>query len=1547
MIEGTEREDGGRGGQPGGGWWYAQGEVYQVPMANFLRAVHPVSGPPLPTQQMYDTSDTTSIPWRHEYLEPAIAENGRSRESRRSRQRRPGVPRRADLRPLRSAPKMTDLQKQLQRLKEDSGLARRHVRVRPSLLYDAKAAADIPADAIYENAVQALDLLCQEDETLGRFRDAIFPASATTFDRALLNKEENATLNKELSRLLRRLSPLMMQPPTVQILEFLVRAYSIQDLNAESFFAAMLPYHDESIFAKCIMILNLKRSILQFLEPIKRSGAAPPRARLVGRALQDTAFLRFVCENVQKICRDELKAAHEHRGGGPATGGPVQARLARLVSFFSAFLCEVIDRRTKQGEVDDAFLRIILPILHFALGCGRVPDLQVGSYMALARLSSAVALADKARDELITVLMKHVCTEDSQATLLCLSALLRDAPAPSDALPMSAFRHMTKVQRLPVVLAALSADHDPEPIAEAFYVRAAEAIPLHDSYASKVCELLSAAALKGSARQIFQGQRLTTMLLRLLGSLAVFRSSGGDADSEDACRRVVKVLRTACLHATQNFDDAVAAALGTDGGRPSRTDTGKGRRPRAGSLSDLGQTAVVDSDSGRVMDAEVRRLVLEDLRDALGQSLDTAARVPLPSSGVGLLVALESTSEVVRVEALKGLAALLANKEDAAAAAKAILGDSEALLRRLEDDAPSVATLAASPVCLRACVALHGRRACFDVAKSALEARMAQASEFLPTGSLHLTGEAAEALIASAKAAIELLDGASSAGDRDSAVLLCFAALECPWDAVPAERAAGMSEWEKRKQGEKELRRKHAARVHSEVAAALRRCTHEFCGAVKGADAVASLAAALADSAASEGVCRLGENEGRNMLRRVCRVACAAITKALPKSERVARATVPFAVSVARAAILPRAGVKRASKAAIPWAEASSLLLSLATHAPKPAGGSAAAATAAAFLEPDGLQQSCAAQLLRFSLEEMGQYAAARRELLGVLQSLIAAVDGRPLLPMLAMAAAQHQPKPARVAALSVAASCCAAAAQSGRSPPDLVASIPLLVALLADGDEQLRHSAVLLLEHAAAAPHPAGAQQRKGKRTSSTKMASAQVSIPLSTGPVSLGARALETKAAAEWLTALAENAAEMRMDASAVSTAVLNVHESLTAAPAPKRRRRGSAGSEAEAGTHDGTAALLAVLGDMLPSPAFAHVCKQLLFAVGKLPAEHLWKCAGGSVTTFLKGEALDASRQTCAQVLRATASSASIPASALDVIITAITSPDTRGEERNLCLDVIGSAAWTPVLAREDADRLFEAILGLYTGGVGHSVPNALLRKATCAVSMDLSAVEEALDAFLEEAEKAVSDGWLARLSALLEMLQHKDLGEVFSLVPRCFMLLRRVCGATPGNLLGDEAPIDAGLDVEPAEYCCRLLLETVIVQYKRSRRAKDDPTTAHRKRSRSLSADRIDVELGRRQMNLQECFQLVLGVSQGAATPALRNAGLVLLSQMTKADPRQVLQFTLPLLEACAQAKSAYDFETVKKVRTGTCAGAVAWMRTKLTVERRTPRGTPQI
>ena len=102
----------------------------------------------------------------------------------------------------------------------------------------------------------------------------------------------------------------------------------------------------------------------------------------------------------------------------------------------------------------------------------------------------------------------------------------------------------------------------------------------------------------------------------------------------------------------------------------------------------------------------------------------------------------------------------------------------------------------------------------------------------------------------------------------------------------------------------------------------------------------------------------------------------------------------------------------------------------------------------------------------------------------------------------------------------------------------------------------------------------------------------------------------------------------------------------------------------------------------------------------------------------------------------------------------------------------------------------------------------------------------------------------------------------------------------------------------------------------MRYKKSGKAM--PEAPKRTRSRSLSADKIDVELKHLSTDLQECFQLVLGVSQGAATPALRNAGLVRLSHMTKADPRQVLQLTLPLLEACAGAKSAYDFETVKKV-----------------------------
>ncbi|CAN6235820.1 unnamed protein product [Urochloa humidicola] len=193
---------------------------------------------------------------------------------------------------------MASIASQLQAIKSAIGAAPEPARrpiTRPSVLFDAKEAADIDIRAILPIALSGLEHLASVDERFARYNSTLFRETSLEVNREQLTPKENEKLNKSISSYLRLLAGYLHLPSALKTLEYLIRRYMVHVYNLDELLLNALPYHDTHAFVRIVQLLNLGNSKWAFLDGVKSSGAPPPRSVLVQQCIRDKAVLETIC----------------------------------------------------------------------------------------------------------------------------------------------------------------------------------------------------------------------------------------------------------------------------------------------------------------------------------------------------------------------------------------------------------------------------------------------------------------------------------------------------------------------------------------------------------------------------------------------------------------------------------------------------------------------------------------------------------------------------------------------------------------------------------------------------------------------------------------------------------------------------------------------------------------------------------------------------------------------------------------------------------------------------------------------------------------------------------------------------------------------------------------------------------------------------------------------------------------------------------------------------------------------------------------------------
>nr|XP_043631361.1 uncharacterized protein At3g06530 isoform X2 [Erigeron canadensis] len=158
---------------------------------------------------------------------------------------------------------------------------------RPSILFDAKEAADIDIDTLFNIALSGLEVLISHDERFANYKKDLFTHNSRELDRELLGIDQNNQINASISSYLRLLSGYFQLPSALRTLEYLIRRYKIHKYNMEELILCALPYHDTHVFVRIVQLLETGNGKWKFLDDVKTSGAPPPRKQIVQKCSSD------------------------------------------------------------------------------------------------------------------------------------------------------------------------------------------------------------------------------------------------------------------------------------------------------------------------------------------------------------------------------------------------------------------------------------------------------------------------------------------------------------------------------------------------------------------------------------------------------------------------------------------------------------------------------------------------------------------------------------------------------------------------------------------------------------------------------------------------------------------------------------------------------------------------------------------------------------------------------------------------------------------------------------------------------------------------------------------------------------------------------------------------------------------------------------------------------------------------------------------------------------------------------------------------------------
>ncbi|KAK9447659.1 uncharacterized protein V1518DRAFT_406669 [Limtongia smithiae] len=280
----------------------------------------------------------------------------------------------------------TSLARQLQTIRAGSAAAStldRKKRQRShavSLIYDPKVAAAQDLDSIYLVTREAFEDLVSIDPRFLVFERSLFSETSVAVDRYVQTAEQNAALDKAVASFFSLLAPRVLLKPAISALEWLVRRFKVNELNAELLILTFLPYHAHPVFSRILDILPTPLPpLFAFLTNSKTTATLPPRTLLTRAFARDAELFALMSEHIvaQVVAHREYHA---------------------LLTFWSSFTISVVLSLREGRSSEETIAERVIPHVSSILPVRKAPDAQIAADMIMLVLISQCRLSDDVLD---------------------------------------------------------------------------------------------------------------------------------------------------------------------------------------------------------------------------------------------------------------------------------------------------------------------------------------------------------------------------------------------------------------------------------------------------------------------------------------------------------------------------------------------------------------------------------------------------------------------------------------------------------------------------------------------------------------------------------------------------------------------------------------------------------------------------------------------------------------------------------------------------------------------------------------------------------------------------------------------------------------------------------------------------------------------------------------------------------------------------------------------------------------------------------------------
>ena len=332
----------------------------------------------------------------------------------------------------------------------------------PSVLFSAHEASDIDDFTIASIGRNGYLELAKLRPALRQLEAKLFGGAAV--ERDLQTAEENAAIDRTVCKTLQLIAPYMLLKPAHKLFEHLLRRFEVERLNVDAVLAAMLPFHDSTMFGRIVSLLHLDvddrrggsdgrraDSLWGFLGGVKKRATPLNRATLVQQCVKERALLAFVSKAARSMVENKDAEPKLH------------------ISFATILTIELL-RATPR--VDSNLIRLLLPDVLFALATARAPRYRMAAYMVLAQLCQSTKLSKPMVNAVIRAVSKTLAgATTARDGVTCLAIIYQTQR--HKVLPPNVANALLRVPRLSALLSSIGTTVDASALVIPFVVQLA------------------------------------------------------------------------------------------------------------------------------------------------------------------------------------------------------------------------------------------------------------------------------------------------------------------------------------------------------------------------------------------------------------------------------------------------------------------------------------------------------------------------------------------------------------------------------------------------------------------------------------------------------------------------------------------------------------------------------------------------------------------------------------------------------------------------------------------------------------------------------------------------------------------------------------------------------------------------------------------------------------------------------------------------------------------------------------------------------------------